>query len=61
MSCDRQILCDVENSLSWRGTRDPALRRQADEAQRRLRLAEQKGPVARREEFSGFGGMNRRR
>mmetsp|Transcript_14862 Transcript_14862/g.24590 ORF Transcript_14862/g.24590 Transcript_14862/m.24590 type:complete len:332 (+) Transcript_14862:142-1137(+) len=50
-----------ENALSWRGNRDPAVKRQADDARRRQRLAEQRGPVARRDEFSGFGGMNRRR
>ena len=57
-------------AASWRGRRDPALATAAEDYARRLKRAEKEGGGAgadssnasnRREEFAGFGGMNRRR
>mmetsp|Transcript_3073 Transcript_3073/g.4723 ORF Transcript_3073/g.4723 Transcript_3073/m.4723 type:complete len:303 (+) Transcript_3073:25-933(+) len=49
-------------AASWRGRKDPALAAAAADYERKMKFAEKAGPQgARRDEFSGFGGMNRRR
>ena len=60
--CSRLLWCLDGNAFSWRGRRDPSLIAQAEEERRRQRLQEKRGgEPTRRDEFTGFGGMHRRR
>lgn len=48
-------------AASWRGRKDPERVKLISDYKERLEKTEKLGPQAKRDEFEGFGGMNRRR
>jgi RNA-binding motif protein, X-linked 2 len=55
------LLAPGEVSASWRGRLDPERMKAIQDYKERMEKAEKLGPQTKRDEFEGFGGMNRRR
>jgi RNA-binding motif protein, X-linked 2 len=55
------LLAPGDVSASWRGRMDPERMKAIQDHKERMEKAEKLGPQSKRDEFEGFGGMNRRR
>lgn len=55
------LLAPGDVSATWRGRMDPERVKAIRDHKERMEKAEKLGPQTKRDEFEGFGGMNRRR